>query len=107
MAKARKLCDVFRFIDGLNAINDAGIFESNFRDVYPEELELRRKDGNNATFLGRDIKIKNNKFQKGLFNKRNSFPSSIVRMPEKFSTIPPNIFYMSTGAECLRIASFH
>lgn len=39
---ARKLCHVFRFIDNLNTINDAGIFESNLRDIYPEELELRR-----------------------------------------------------------------
>ena len=38
LIKARKLCHVFCFIYDLNAISDAGIFESNFRDIYPEEL---------------------------------------------------------------------
>ena len=54
----------FRFIDDLNEINDAIIFESNFRNIYPEQLDLCRENGNNAdaTFLDLDIKIKNNKF---------------------------------------------
>lgn len=30
LTKVRKLRDIFGFIDGLNAISDAGIFESNF-----------------------------------------------------------------------------
>ena len=37
-----KFFDVFGFIDDLNAINDAEIFKSIFRDIYLEELELRR-----------------------------------------------------------------
>ena len=45
LVKARKLCNVFRFIDDLNAINDAEILENNFREMYPEELELRRENG--------------------------------------------------------------
>ena len=106
LIKVRKLCNVFLFIDDLNAINHAGIFESNSRDIYPEELELRRENGNNAeaTFLDLDIKTKINKFQIDLFDKRDSFPFSIVRMPEKSSNIPSNISYMSIGADCLRIA---
>ena len=36
--------DVFRFVDDLNAINDG----SNFRNICPEESELRRENGNNA-----------------------------------------------------------
>ena len=42
------MCNVLRFIDDLNVINDAGIFESNFWNIYPDELELRRENGNNA-----------------------------------------------------------
>ena len=45
---AGKLCNVFCFIEDLNAINDAEIFESNFKDIYPEELELRRENSNNV-----------------------------------------------------------
>ena len=52
LTKPRKLFNVFRFIDDLNTINDAGIFESTFRDTYLEELELSRENENNseATF---------------------------------------------------------
>ena len=64
--------NVFHFIYDLNTINDTGIFESNFKDIYPEELELHREYGNNAetTFLDLDIEIKNNNFRIGLFDKR-------------------------------------
>ena len=103
--KKGKFCNVLCFIYDLNAVNDAGIFENNFRDIYSEELEWRRENGNSAetTFLDLDIKIKN-KFQIGLFNKRESFLCSIVRMPNKSSNIPLNIFNISAGPECLRIA---
>ena len=52
--------DVFRFVDDLNAINDG----SNFRNICPEESELRRENENNAdaNFSGLDIKVKNNEF---------------------------------------------
>ena len=38
--KARKICNIFRFIDDLNSINDGGKFESNYSNIYPEELQL-------------------------------------------------------------------
>ena len=72
LLNSRKLCSVFRFINDLSEINDTGIFErDNFRDLYP--LELHRENGNNteATFLELNILIKNNKFQVGLFDKRD------------------------------------
>ena len=59
--KGKKIMsDVFRFLDDLNAINDG----SNTRNIYPEESELRRENGNNAdtNFSGLDIKLKNNEF---------------------------------------------
>lgn len=49
--KGKKIMyDVFRFVDDLNAINDG----SNFRNICPEESELRRENGNNtdANFSG-------------------------------------------------------
>ena len=78
--KARKLCSVSRFINDLNAINDAGTFESNFRVIYLEELKLYRENGNNTKviFLDLDIKIINRKFQIGLFDKRDSFHFGIT-----------------------------
>ena len=85
LMKTRKLCNIYWLINDLNAINDAGIFENNFRGSYPEELELCREIGNNAEaiFLDLGTKIKNNTFQICLFDKRDSFPFSIVRIPRK------------------------
>ena len=51
-----------------------------------------------------DIKIKDGKFHFGLFDKWDSFPFSIVRMPDKSNNIPFSIVYSATGAESLRIA---
>ena len=85
MTRTRKLGNVFCFIDDLNAINDAGMFESNFGDIYPEELKLCRENGNNAEV---NVEVNNANFKTGIFDKRDSFPFSMVKMPEKFSNIP-------------------
>ena len=47
LIRARKLCNIFRIIDDLNAINDAGEFENNYQHIYPEELELGKENSNN------------------------------------------------------------
>ena len=51
-----------------------------------------------------DIKIKDGKFQFGLFDKRGSFPFSIVRMPDMSINVPSSIVYSVIVAESLRIA---
>ena len=51
-----------------------------------------------------NIKIKDGKFHFGLFDKRDSFPFSIVRMPDKSSNVPSSILYFAIGAESLRNA---
>ena len=40
LIKARKLGNIFRFIDDLNCINDGGESESNYSNIYPEALQL-------------------------------------------------------------------
>ena len=52
-----------------------------------------------------NIKIKDGKFRFGLFDKRDSFSFSIVRMPDKSSNVPSSIVYSAIGAESMRIAS--
>ena len=106
LIKARKLCNIFRFIDDLNSINDGGEFESNYSNIYPEELQLGKKNTNkpDSSFLDLNIKRKDGKFHFGLFDKRDSFPFSIVRMPDKLSHVPSSIVYSAIGAESLRIA---
>ena len=44
------------------------------------------------------------KFHFGLFDKRDSSPFSIARMPEKSSNVPSSVVYSAIGAESLRIA---
>ena len=41
LIKARTFCNIFRFIDDLNSINDDGEFESNYSNIYPKELQLQ------------------------------------------------------------------
>ena len=48
-----------------------------------------------------NINIKDGRFHLGLFD---SFPTSIIRMPDKSSNVPSSIFYSATGTESLRIA---
>ena len=40
-----------------------------------------------------------------LYDKRNNFPFSIVRLPFSSSNIPSNVFYNFLGAEILRIST--
>ena len=60
LVKARKLCNIFRFINNLNSVGDGGEFESNCPNIYPEELQLGEEntDKHETSFLDLDIKIK-------------------------------------------------
>ena len=61
--------------------------------------------GTHATFLELDIRIvDDNIFDYKLFDKRDDFPFSIVRMPDLSGNIPSFIFYGSIMSEFLRIA---
>ena len=105
LRNARMFGNTFRFIDDLMAINDDGLFESYYQEIYPPELELKKENVGNreATFLDLNIVINNNTFQVSLYDKRDSFPFTIVRMPYHSSNMPSKIFYSSLGAEILRI----
>ena len=52
-----------------------------------------------TTFVDLQIKIDNGKLIVGLFDKRDSFPFSIVKMPFKSTNLPSNMFYSAIGAE--------
>ena len=101
---ARRFRHTFRFIDDLIAINDDGEFERCRGDIYPPELELKKEhSGNNVSFLDLNIDIKGRFFETSLYDKRDSFPFSIVRMPYKCSNMPLKIFKATIGGEILRI----
>ena len=50
--KARKLCNIFRLIDDLISINDGEEFDNSYSNIYPEELQLGKKntDKHEASF---------------------------------------------------------
>ena len=103
--KAKHFHSTFRFIDDLCTINDGGEFARVFKDIYPDELELKvEHEGNSASFLNLDIRIEEGQFVYKLYDKRDAFPFSIVRMPYLSSNIPKKIFYSALMGEFLRIA---
>lgn len=103
--KARHFHSTKRFIDDLCAVNDGHLFGEIYKEIYPEELELKLEhSGSHASFLNLDITIREGKFVYKLFDKRDAFPFSIVRMPHIESNIPKCIFYSALIGEFLRIA---
>ena len=76
-----------------------------YREIYPSELELKcEHQGSHATFLDLYIQIVDGIFVYKLFDKRDEFPFSIVRMPDLSGNLPSFIFYGSIMSEFLRIA---
>ena len=103
--KAKKYHGTSRFIDDLCALNDGEEFKNSYKEIYPAELQLKVEHfGDHATFLDLDIKIENKTFVYKLYDKRDEFPFSIVRMPNMKSNIPSEIFYNTIKSEILRIA---
>jgi len=105
-AKASKFNNLFRFIDDLCAINDDEEFEKNIIKIYPVELELKKENigYEEATFLDLNINTKDKKFAIKLYDKRDDFNFTIVRMPFLSNNMPSRIFYSSFSSELLRIA---
>ena len=103
--RARNFLHSFRFIDDQCNLNDSNEFSKSHAEIYPPELHLKCEHrGNHATFLDLDISVVNNTFVYKLFDKRDNFPFTIVRMPDLRGNIPSYVFYGSIMSEFLRIA---
>ena len=105
MSRAKNLRHVFRFIDDLIALNDNDEFMRSHKDIYPPEMELKveNEDNLSASFLDLALAIQEGIINTKLFDKRDAFNFSVVRMPFKCSNIPNKMFYSTIGAEVLRI----
>ena len=102
---ARRYKYAFRFIDDQCNLNDSGQFKNSCQDIYPRDLQVKcEHEGQHATFLELDITVKEGIFVYKLFDKRDEFPFSIVRMPNLSGNIPDHVFYGSVMSEFLRIA---
>ena len=103
--RARKFCNASRFIDDECNLNDSSEFSKSYAEIYPQELQLKcEHQGMHATFLDLDISVVDNIFVYKLFDKRDEFPFTIVRMPDLNGNIPSYVFYGSIMSEFLRIA---
>ena len=105
LSRAKNLRHVFRFIDDLIALNDNDEFMRSHKDIYPPEMELKVENENNysASYLDLAIELNEGIAETKLFDKRDTFKFSVVRMPHKRSNIPQKMFYATIGAEVLRI----
>ena len=101
---ARRFANTFRFIDDLLTVNDDDFFAQNYKDIYPPELQLNlESSGNEVSFLDLHLTKVDRRVDIKLFDKRDDFPFSIVRLPYACSNIPTSMFYSSIGAEITRI----
>ena len=48
--RATRLANVFRFIDDLTVINDCGVFEHTYQEMYHPELKLKKKKSRGVIF---------------------------------------------------------
>ena len=104
-ARAHKFRHVFRFIDDLISLNDDGEFAKSFHEIYPREMEVKQENQveTAASYLEMAMEIENKKITSKLYDKRDAFNFSVVRLPYKCSNIPSKMFYATIGAEVIRI----
>ena len=62
------------FIDDLDTLNDGGVFNDIYKDIYPTVLQLKvEHSGTHATLLNSDINAKDEVFNYKLFDKGDAF----------------------------------
>ena len=104
-ARAQKFRHVFRFIDDLISFNDDGEFEKSFLEIYPREMEVKKENevDTAASYLELGLAINDDRVTSKLYDKRDAFKFSVVRLPYICSNIPLKMYYATIGAEILRI----
>lgn len=89
---------MFCFIDDLCAISDNAFSEKHFKEILPEELELKKENVSNTkvSFLAIDLELKECKIQTIFLIGRTLSHFSLAIYPLKY--------FVSTGSEILRLA---
>ena len=67
------------------------------------ELKIENENTQTASHLDLDLEINDGIFNSKLYDIREAFPFSVVRMPHLESNIPSKMFYSTISAEVLRI----
>ena len=73
-------------------------------EIHPPELELTKENIGyfEGSFPDLEIKIGHSKFNILLYDRRNGFPFSIVKMPQLANKIPSKMLCSTFGAQILR-----
>ena len=98
---------MLRLNDRLTTFSDGGGIQGSFKEFYSPELILQNEDLSNIkrSFLDSFTKIDNNQFFIQLYDKRDDFPFSIVKMSHLKVNNLSKMFYSTHGSEVLRTAS--
>ena len=72
----------------------------------PVKISTKKENTSNLKgyFLDLDINIKDRKFETEIYDKREAFLFSVVRMPYWDSNMPSRIFYEAGGSEILHVS---
>ena len=94
LKRAKNLRNVFRFIDDLIALNDDDEFLRSYKEINPEEMELKveNKEIDSASFLDLGLQVEDNIFKSNLYDKREAFKFSVVHMPYRSSNMPYKMY---------------
>ena len=85
-------------------MNDNGLFDRVFKDIYPDVLELNATNSNNSSsnYLDMSITMCNDKFEYELYDKRNDYDFQVISMPNLKSNIPVTAAYSVIYSQVLR-----
>ncbi len=102
---AIKFNKTFRFIDDLINLNNDGILGNSWKEIYPQELVLKKENtgDKSTTFLDLNIEIEDKRITTKLFDKRDNFKFDIVSFPDLSGNIPSVPAYGVFTAQVLRI----
>ena len=86
----RALQSIFRFQDDLLVLNDNGLFESIYKDIYPPEMVLKKTNISSSVvnFLDCTISVYHGKFAFKLFDKRDEFNFNVINYPYACGNVP-------------------
>ena len=106
LASSNKKWDLRKAGTFSNNFNFTDEFENNYKDSYPDELELKKKNEETCkiSILHLWIEVYDRKCTIELTDKRDSFPFYISCMSYLDRNMPSKIFHASIGSEILRIA---
>ena len=102
--RALALRNTFRLIDDISTLNSDGVFQELAREIYPSSLILNKENvnDNEADILDLNISLKDGKFICSVYDKRDEFKFSVVRLTPRFSNQSDNVGYCTFASQVIR-----